>query len=169
MKKELAYIRNDIWSLNDCNETRNNDHSVRKRALNHLAKLNKLLSLVMSTYLYSAFDWMLLSCHIRISGWIYTQYLPECQVSPCPKQARYMKFKWLQRESNPQPLSWERKPQSFAQTDQTIGLNCEYLAVLCIWLYVNIISSMHFRVNPHSLFAWMSRNILLASRTISKV
>ena len=30
--------------------------------------------------------------------------LPECQGTPCSKQAPYLKFKWQQRNSNPQPL-----------------------------------------------------------------
>ena len=51
------------------------------------------------------FACMFLSCHIRVSEWIYTLYLPECQGTPCSKQARYLKFKWLQRDLTPQPLS----------------------------------------------------------------
>ena len=31
--------------------------------------------------------------------------LPECQWTPCSKQAPYMKFKWQQQDLNPQPLS----------------------------------------------------------------
>ena len=31
--------------------------------------------------------------------------LPECKGSSCSKQARYLKFKWMQRDPNPQPLS----------------------------------------------------------------
>ena len=41
----------------DCNETRTHNHLVCKRTLNHLAQLAKLLSCVVSTYLYGAFDW----------------------------------------------------------------------------------------------------------------
>ena len=48
---------------------------------------------------------MFLSCHVRVSEWIYTLYLPECQGTPCSKQVQYLKFQWLQRDSNPQPLS----------------------------------------------------------------
>ena len=43
-----------------------------KRTLNHLAKLAKWFSCVASTYLYSAFDCMFLSCHVRVSEWIHT-------------------------------------------------------------------------------------------------
>ena len=31
--------------------------------------------------------------------------LPECQGTPCSKQVPYLKFKWQQWDSNPQPLS----------------------------------------------------------------
>ena len=44
---------------------------------------------------------MFLSCHVRIWNWIHTLYLPECQRTPCSKQARYLKFKWLQRGLEP--------------------------------------------------------------------
>ena len=58
--------------LIDCNGIRTHNHLFRKRTLNHLAKLAKWLSYVVSTYLYGAFDCMLLSCHVRISEWIHT-------------------------------------------------------------------------------------------------
>ena len=105
VKELLARIRREIWSLSDCNWTRAQNHLVRKRTLNHLAKLAKWLSCVLSTYLYGAFDCMFLSCHVRISEWIHTLYLPECQGTPCSNQARNLKFKWLQLDSNPEPLS----------------------------------------------------------------
>ena len=52
--KEL-FSRNthDIWSLSDSNGIRtHNNHLVRKQKLNHLAKLVKWLSCVVSAYLY---------------------------------------------------------------------------------------------------------------------
>ena len=58
--------------LSNCNWTRTHNHLVHKRTLNHLAKLAKWLSCVMSTYLYGAFDCMFLSCHVRVSEWIHT-------------------------------------------------------------------------------------------------
>ena len=36
------------------------------------------------------------------------------------------------------------------------------------WLYVLVMWSTHFRVNPHSIFAWMSRNPLLETGAISE-
>ena len=100
--------------LNDCNWTRTKNHLVHKRIL-HLAKLVKWLSCVLSTHLYSAFDCMFLSCHVRVSEWIHTLQFPECQGTPCSKQVQNLKFKWLQRDSNPEPLSCKRTLDHFAK------------------------------------------------------
>ena len=94
IKELLAQSRCHICNLCESNEIRTQNHLVRKWTLNHLAKLAKWLSCVVSTYLYDAFDCKLLSCHARVSEWIHTYSLPE-----------YLKFKWQQRDSNPQPLS----------------------------------------------------------------
>ena len=42
---------------------------------------------------------------LSILEWIYTLQLLECQGTTCSKQTRYLTFKWLQRDSNPQPRS----------------------------------------------------------------
>ena len=47
-----------LMKLGDCNWIRNHNHLVRKRTLNHLPKLAKWLSCVVSTYLYDEFDCM---------------------------------------------------------------------------------------------------------------
>ena len=104
-KELLAQNRRNIWRLDDCNETPTQNHLLGKQTLNHLAKLSKWLSWVVSNYLYGAFDCMPLPYHLRISEQIYTLYLPECRGTPCSDQARYLKFKWLQRDTNLQPLS----------------------------------------------------------------
>ena len=66
VKELLARNRRDMWSLNNSNGIRTHNHLVRKRTLNHLAKLTKWLSCVVIIYLYGAFDCMLSSCHVRI-------------------------------------------------------------------------------------------------------
>ena len=48
-------------------------------------------------------------------------------------------------------------------------LFCDYLSVRCIWLFVLIMSRTHFRVDPYSIVAWISRNSLLKADTISEV
>ena len=100
VKELLPGNRHDIWSLSDSNGIETHNHLVHKWTLNHLAKQAKWLSYFVSTYLYSAFDCMLLSCHARVSVWICNLWLPRCQETPCSKQARYLKFKWQQRDSN---------------------------------------------------------------------
>ena len=73
VKERLARNRCYIWILSDNNEVRTHKHLVCKRMLNHLAKLVKWLGCVVSTYLYGAFDSMLLSyhefhcCHLHLS------------------------------------------------------------------------------------------------------
>ena len=42
-----------------------------------------------------------------------------------------------------------------------IDLCSEFLSVECIWRYVLFMSRTHFRVNLHSIVAWMSRNSFL--------
>ena len=71
VKELLAGSTRLIWSLSDYNGTRTHNHLVHKRKLNHLAKLPKWMSCVVSTYLYGVFDCMFLLCHVRISEWIH--------------------------------------------------------------------------------------------------
>ena len=66
VKELLARSRREIWRWSDCNWTRTQNHLVLKRTLNHLAKLAKWLSCVVSTYLYGAFD-CILSFHVCLS------------------------------------------------------------------------------------------------------
>ena len=39
----------------------------------------------------------------------------------------------------------------------------------CFWLYVLVMSHTHFRVNLHSIVAWISRNSLLEESAKSEV
>ena len=89
MKELFARNRPDMGSLSNCKGTQTHNHLVRKRTLTHLAKLTKSLSWVSSTYLYRAFHCMFLSCYVRVSEWIHTLYLPDCQGISCPKR-RYI-------------------------------------------------------------------------------
>ena len=66
------YVAQNPCKNNDCNWTRTQNHLVHKRTLNHLAKLAKWLSCVLSTYLSGAFDCMFLSCRVPVSEWIHT-------------------------------------------------------------------------------------------------
>ena len=168
VKELLARRRRHIWRLSDCSEIRPHNHLVRKRRTNHLAKLAKWLRWLVRTYLYGAFDYMFFSCHVRVWEWIHTLHLPECPETSCSKQAPYLKIKWLQQDSNPQPLSWWANTQPFSPTGQMIELSCEYLSVRCIWFYIFIVSRTSLRVNPHSTVIWLSRNSLLEGGAISE-
>ena len=99
-KESLARSRFHILSFSESNGIWSHNHLVRKQTLNHLAKLTKWLKFFVSTYLHGAFDCMLLSCHVRDSAEFTLYSLPECQGSPCSKQALYLKFKWQQRGPN---------------------------------------------------------------------
>ena len=125
VKEILAQNRRDIYSLSDCNETQTLDQLVPKWILSHVAKVTKWLNWVVNFFLYGAFDRIFLSCLVHASQATHTSSLPECQRSPCSKQALYPKFKWLQRNSNPQRLYLETNTQSFGQTDQIIWLRSE--------------------------------------------
>ena len=72
VKELFAQSRYKIWSLSDCNWTRTLNNLIRKRTLNHLAKLAKWFSCALSTYLYGTFDCMFSSCHVRVLEWIQT-------------------------------------------------------------------------------------------------
>ena len=68
------YYENFYHTIHICgsNSIRTHNHLVRKLILNHLAKLAKWLSCIGSSYLYGAFDCLILPCHVPISEWIYT-------------------------------------------------------------------------------------------------
>ena len=74
---------------------------------NFFQVFSKLSSLIYKDIFYWKinFNYMLLSCHVHVSEWIYTLLLPECQGTPCTKQAWYLKFKWQQLDLNPQLFS----------------------------------------------------------------
>ena len=62
VKELLDRNRRDTWRLSDCKGTQTHRHLVRKRTLNHSAKLAIWLSCVVSTCLNGAFNCVFLSC-----------------------------------------------------------------------------------------------------------
>ena len=64
--KHWPEIRKSEISPSACNGTRTHNHLVRKWTLNHLAKLAKWLSCVVSIYLYDAFD--MSRTHFRVNA-----------------------------------------------------------------------------------------------------
>ena len=96
IKKLFAQSRPISEGLNDSNGIWTHYHVVHKRTLNHLVKLAKWLSCVVSTYLYSA----LTVCYYHVTYKFQSEStlysLPECQGTFCLKQVPYLKFKWQQ-------------------------------------------------------------------------
>ena len=72
IKEDLAQSRCYIWSLCESTQILTHKNPVGKWTLNRLAKLTKQLGCFGCTYLYGAFDCMLLSCYVRVSEWIHT-------------------------------------------------------------------------------------------------
>ena len=153
-----------VCSYHDCNATRTYIHLVHKRALNYLAKLAKRLSCVLSTYLHDAFGYVFLSTHVHVVEWIYTLLIPKFQANPCWNQTRYLKFNWLQQDSNSQPVSSQRNTLPFCQIGQMIELRFEYISLRCTWLCLLIMSSTPFRVNPPYIATRMTMNSLIKKR-----
>ena len=59
------------------------------------------------------------------------------------------------------PITFNHIHKSTRMLRLPLSLCYEYLSAWCIWLYVLIMSRTRFRVNPHSMVVWMSRNSLL--------
>ena len=98
----LTVVSNNI--ARDSNVIRTHNHLVCKRTLNHLAKLAKwavLWALICTVHLTVCYYHI--TYEFQSESALYS--LPECRGTPCSKQAPYLKFKWQQRDSNPQPLS----------------------------------------------------------------
>ena len=71
-------------------------------------KLSTINSSISTVYLHdnkNHHDCMFLTCHVRVSQWIHTLQLPECQRTPYSKQTQNLKFKWMQLHSNLESLS----------------------------------------------------------------
>ena len=79
------------------------------------------------------------------------------------KQVPYLKFKWLQRDSNPQPFSLKTNTKPFSQTGQMIELCCQHWSVQCIWLCFYCVTYAFCQGTPclkqarHLVFKWLQR------------
>ena len=105
IKDFFARSRHHILSSIYSNRIRTHNHLVHKQMLKPSVRPAKWFSCVVSTYLYCAFGCFFLSCHIWVSEWVHTLELPYCQGTPYSKQARYLKSKWLQVDSNSSPVA----------------------------------------------------------------
>ena len=65
------------------------------------------------TQKYSKGDKETVCTHFRVN--LHSVVAWMCEGAPCSKQTQYLSLKWLQRGSNPQPLS-----QQFSQNSQMV-------------------------------------------------
>ena len=92
--------------------------------------------------------------------------LPECQKTPCPTQAQYLKFKWLQWNSNHNCLVRINKhSKHLAKLAQRFSrvVSTYMYGALPLCFYHNAFA---FRMNLHPVTDWMSRNSLLETGNI---
>ena len=93
----------------DCNWTRTHNHLVHKWTINRLAKLAKWLSCFVSTYLYGAFDCMVLPCHVHVSEWMHvSEWILTTQLNHLASLTKQLSIrlwtKWLWVQANLQSL-----------------------------------------------------------------
>ena len=169
VKGRLAQKRPNIWSLSDSKWTGIRIHSVRKRTLNHLIKRAKWLSCVVIICLYWSFDWMFLSCPLRVSEWLHTQSFSECQ--KVLAQNRRDIWILIDRNGTSSRNHLVRKQALNHLPKLAKWLSCVVTTYLygIIWLYVFIMSRTRFRVNAESIFAWMSNNSFHKTGGISEL
>ena len=101
VKKLFALNRRNISSLSDSNTIRTHSHLVRPLATT-TGQMTELCCEYLSV-------WCIWLCYYHVTyefqseSTIYS--FPKCQGTSCLKQAPYLKIKWQQQDSNPQPLS----------------------------------------------------------------
>ena len=73
----------------------------------------------------------------------------------------------------PEEKSYRQPPLRFRHLSGSPSLEYRHTAGKCKyifdWLYVLVMSCTRFRVNPHSIVAWMSRNFSLEKGAMSEV
>ena len=168
--KELL-VRNsrNIWSLSDCKETRTHNHLLRKRTLNHLAKLTKWLGWVGSTYLYGAFD--LPSYHVTYA--FQREFTLYIRLDAKELLAQNRRDIWnlsdCKETRTHNQLFRKRTLNHLVKLTRWLSWVVSTISVRCIWLYLLIVSRTHFRPSPEFIFAWMLRNSLLQTVAISEI
>ena len=136
---------------------------VHKRTLDHLAKLAKWFSCVLTTYLYGAFECMFWSCHICDSEWIHT--LNSClNVQELVTRSRRKIWSlsdcnWTRTHNH---LVWKRTLNYLAKLAKWLSCvvrNYLYSAFDCMFLSCQVcvsqsIHALYSCLNVKELFAW---------------
>ena len=117
----------------------------------------------MSTFLYCAFDFMLLSCHVCISQ--STLYFPECLGIPCLKQVPYLNFKWLHKTQTHNQLAIEQTLKHLVKLANWLSCDVSsYLYLILCYYHVNYEfqrePKLYLILNFKELLARNRRNVL---------
>ena len=101
-------------------------------------------------------DCMFSSCHVRVFRTNPHSRVARISRNSGSKQARYVKFKWLQRESNPQPLSSKsRDYQVMASLNPAVECSMEFFCCPSITEDTNILKQV--------ILPTLSRSIIMAN------
>ena len=145
----LARNRRDIWNLSDSNGVRTRNHLACKRTLNLLAKLANLFFLMielrcecLSVRCIWLYILSCLPCHVRVSEWIYTLWLPECQGTPW--------YKLVMRASH-KTVNYQRQTES---KSILIGLLFDFVMII----------QKHEEMNYRELWWWIIKKLWYCTR-----
>ena len=102
LKELLDQKRCNIWNLSDCNGTQTHNELLHERSLNYLAQLIKWLNWSLKLRV------LICTMHLTVCSYHVMQafhsestlYICRISRTPCSKQARDLKFHWLQEDSN---------------------------------------------------------------------
>ena len=106
---------------------------------------------------------MLLSWQARVSDWIYTSQLPECQGTPCSKETRYLKFKGALSSLRPflaaeNPLRMIKNAFYFMSKALFVLKISKFLS----WLFGHVTKRFNKKNNVNFTFydvrAWLTNN-----------
>ena len=106
---------------------------------------------------------MLLSWQARVSDWIYTSQLPECQGTPCSKETRYLKFKGALSSLRPflaaeNPLRMIKNAFYFTSKALFVLKISKFLS----WLFGHVTKRFNKKNNVNFTFydvrAWLTNN-----------
>ena len=132
----------DNFFPSDCNWTRTHNHLGLKRTCNHLAKLAKWSSCVVSTYLYGTLDCMFLSCTHAFQSESTLYSCPNVnELSGCGLSTERLRTKriwvWVQLQSLKLQISRLLRARSSLTFRQLLSMNS-------LW---NFFQSTSFRKN----------------------
>ena len=166
VKELLARSRGKIWCLSDCNCTWNDNHLVRKRTLQHLARMAIWFSCVVTISLYGVFDCVFILCPAQFQNesTVYSFLnVKELLAQNRREILRLSDCNWTWTQNflvRKETLDHLAKPENRFNSFLSTYLYGAFDPMI-IWMYPLIMSCTIYTVNPHSIVARMSRNSFL--------